>query len=43
MEAGMARCIGRNGDRWEIYSANDGWRWRRTARNEDIVGASSQG
>jgi uncharacterized protein YegP (UPF0339 family) len=43
MEAGMARCIGRNGDRWEIYSANDGWRWRRTARNGDIVGASLQG
>jgi uncharacterized protein YegP (UPF0339 family) len=42
MEAGMASCIGNNGDRWEIYSASDGWRWRRTARNGDIVGASTQ-
>lgn len=31
-------------DKWEFYqdSRND-WRWRRTASNGQIVGASSQG
>ena len=31
-------------DKWEIYtdSVNE-WRWRRTASNGRIVGASSQG
>jgi uncharacterized protein YegP (UPF0339 family) len=31
-------------DKWEIYKDNAGeWRWRRTASNGRIVGASSQG
>jgi len=31
-------------DRWEIYKHADGqWRWRRTASNGRIVGASTQG
>ena len=36
-------CTGSNGDKWEIYQAADGWRWRRTARNGQIVGAATQG
>lgn len=40
----METCIGSNGDKWEIYQAKDGWRWRRTAAsNGEIVGASTQG
>jgi len=38
----MATCTGSNGDTWEIYEARDGWRWRRTARNGNIVGASAE-
>jgi uncharacterized protein YegP (UPF0339 family) len=31
-------------DRWEIYKdAEDHWRWRRTAPNGNIVGASTEG
>lgn len=31
-------------DKWEFYKDNSGlWRWRRTASNGNIVGASSQG
>jgi uncharacterized protein YegP (UPF0339 family) len=31
-------------DRWEIYSDKAGeWRWRRTATNGRIVGASTEG
>ena len=31
-------------DKWEFYKdANSEWRWRRTASNGRIVGASSQG
>ncbi|TCM58982.1 hypothetical protein C8J36_101893 [Rhizobium sp. PP-F2F-G48] len=37
----MAECRDANGDTWEIYSSN-GWRWRRTASNCVIVGASSE-
>ncbi|MGO4351388.1 DUF1508 domain-containing protein [Rhizobium sp. RAF36] len=37
----MASCKESNGDTWEIYQSN-GWRWRRTARNGDIVGASTE-
>jgi uncharacterized protein YegP (UPF0339 family) len=30
-------------DKWEIYQdISGGWRWRRTASNGRIVGASSQ-
>ncbi|MEX0827884.1 MAG: DUF1508 domain-containing protein [Haliea sp.] len=36
-------CKDSNGDTWEIYSANDGWRWRRTASNGRIVGAATEG
>ena len=39
----MSSCVGSDGDKWEIYKAADGWRWRRTARNGNIVGASTQG
>ena len=37
----MASCKESNGDTGEIYQSN-GWRWRRTARNGDIVGASTE-
>lgn len=30
-------------DKWEFYEAGDGWRWRRTASNGNIVGACTQG
>ncbi len=31
-------------DKWEFYKdSNDKWRWRRTASNGNITGASSQG
>jgi len=31
-------------DKWEFYQDNSNlWRWRRTATNGNIVGASSQG
>lgn len=39
----LSFCTGLNGDRWEIYVSANGWRWRRTARNGNIVGASTQG
>lgn len=38
----MSSCKGRNGDTWEIYNNGDGWRWRRTASNGRIVGASTE-
>lgn len=39
----MASCVASNGDRWEIYQSGSEWRWRRTARNGQIVGASTEG
>ena len=37
-------CTAGNGDKWEIYKDNAGhWRWRRTASNGNIVGASTEG
>ncbi|MEO1530079.1 MAG: DUF1508 domain-containing protein [Planctomycetota bacterium] len=31
-------------DKWAFYQDNSGdWRWRRTASNGQIVGASSEG
>ena len=37
-------CTDKNGDKWEIYKDNAGnWRWRRTASNGQIVGASTEG
>ncbi len=37
-------CTDANGDKWEIYTDKKGeWRWRRTARNGNIVGASAEG
>jgi uncharacterized protein YegP (UPF0339 family) len=31
-------------DKWEFYKdASESWRWRRTASNGNIVGASTQG
>lgn len=37
-------CKASNGDKWEIYKDNAGeWRWRRTASNGNIVGASTEG
>ncbi|ASP29930.1 DUF1508 domain-containing protein [Qipengyuania flava] len=38
----MSTCVDSNGDRWEIYSTVHGWRWRRTASNGRIVGASTE-
>lgn len=35
-------CRDPNGDLWEIYPSNGQWRWRRRARNNDIVGASTE-
>ncbi len=37
-------CKGKNDDLWEIYEDNAReWRWRRTATNRNIVGASTEG
>ena len=37
-------CYAPNRDKWEIYKDKAGeWRWRRTASNGQIVGASSEG
>lgn len=37
-------CTVRGGDKWEVYPDNASeWRWRRTAPNGRIVGASSEG
>ena len=37
-------CKDSKGDKWEIYKDGAGeWRWRRTAPNGNIVGASSEG
>ena len=37
-------CIGSDGDKWEVYRDVAGrWRWRRTAANGRIVGASTEG
>ena len=38
----MASCKDANGDTWEIYSSAGGWRWKRTASNGRIVGASTE-
>lgn len=38
----MSYCVALNGDRWEIYQSTSGWRWRRTASNGRIVGASTE-
>ena len=38
----MATCTDLNGDRWEVYYTSAGWRWRRTAKNGRIVGASTE-
>lgn len=40
---GNPKCLGEN-DKWEIYTdAKSEYRWRRTAANGEIVGASSEG
>lgn len=37
-------CKDSKGDTWEIHKDNAGrWRWRRTASNGEIVGASTEG
>jgi uncharacterized protein YegP (UPF0339 family) len=41
-EKTMASCKDTNGDTWEIYQNGSQWRWRRTARNGQIVGASTE-
>lgn len=38
----MESCKNPNGDNWEIYQSSGGWRWRRTASNGKIVGASTE-
>lgn len=35
-------CTDANGDIWKIYPSFGQWRWRRTARNGNIVGASAE-
>jgi len=37
----MSSCTDAIGDKWEIYYSG-GYRWRRKARNGDIVGASTE-
>ena len=40
----MPKCTDSNGDTWELYLDKAGkWRWRRTARSGQIVGASTEG
>jgi len=40
----MSKCVGTDGDTWELYKDSAGkWRWRRTASNGRIVGASTEG
>jgi len=40
----MSTCKDRNGDNWELYKdVAEKWRWRRTASNGRIVGASTEG
>ena len=37
-------CTVANGDKWDIdKDPKNDWRWRRTARNGVIVGASTEG
>ncbi len=39
-----ASCRDLNGDKWEFYRDHlRDWRWRRTATNGRIVGASTEG
>jgi uncharacterized protein YegP (UPF0339 family) len=38
----MSICTDRNGDKWEIYASGNEWRWRRTASNGKVVGASTE-
>ncbi|WP_300156443.1 DUF1508 domain-containing protein [Solidesulfovibrio sp.] len=39
----MSQCTDSKGDKWEVYKdAGDKWRWRRTASNGKIVGASAE-
>ena len=38
----MPSCTDGRGDTWEIYKVIDGWRWRRSANNGRIVGASTE-
>lgn len=35
-------CRDSKGDLWEIYKAPDGWRWSKTARNGERIGASTE-
>ncbi|WP_238121796.1 MULTISPECIES: YegP family protein [unclassified Xanthobacter] len=39
----MDSCRDAKGDLWEVYSSATGWRWRRTASNGRVVGASTEG
>lgn len=38
----MASCKESNGDTWEIYQQGNQWRWRRSASNGEVVGASTE-
>jgi uncharacterized protein YegP (UPF0339 family) len=38
----MASCKESNGDTWEIYQQGNQWRWRRSASNGKVVGASTE-
>src|SRR6187455_1594909 len=37
----LSRGVEDAGDKWEVFQGSDGWRWRRSAPNGRIVGASS--
>lgn len=40
----MCKCTDADDHKWEVYKdKNDKWRWKRTAKNGSIVGASTQG
>lgn len=38
----MPSCKDSNGDTWYIYQSGSQWRWRCTASNGRIVGASAE-
>jgi hypothetical protein len=38
-----ALCWRGNGDTWEIYPGEDGWRWRRTTADGELSGQSQAG
>ena len=40
----METCTDHDGYKWEVYQDRaDEWRWRKKAKNDEIVGASTEG